>query len=281
MEKLRIGGSALIDLRNWNTYEYQSSSKGNQPKYYKDGYWCKVDSYGNHEGLAEEIVSRLLSCTDLTNFVQYKSIEAVTELGKVHGCISRNMYNDCNIEFISLRHLLDMYGERRNITFSSDNILSNIENTVMFIRSVTGVDTLQYFGKLAYLDSIILNEDRHIMNVGVCFDRSRGVYFPAPIFDNGASLFCTRWTYRSGKSLDENISSALRTGRPFSKFHHKQVEAFRALGIQPIKVNKIYAEKLVTSENNTLYSDKFYKRAMSTLLTRLREQQGVAFEWQK
>lgn len=269
----------MIDLRDWNTYTYQSSSKGNQPKYYKNGYWCKVDSYHNHEGLAEELVSKFLLCTDITNFVQYHSVNVMTEYGESKGCMSYNMYNDVNIEFISLRHLMDLHGVQRNLTFSSENITENIINTCNFIRSVTGLDTLSYFGTLSFLDSIILNEDRHIMNVGVCYDKSRQIFIQAPIFDNGSSLFCTRWTYRNNKSLTENIESALRTGRPFSKFHMKQVEAFRKLGVRPIKIRKNIVRSMLSGTNTTVYNDEFYKRSMDTLYYQLKALQGVSFEW--
>lgn len=270
----------MLDLRTCNNYRYQSSSKGNQPKYYNNGYWFKVDSYRNHEGLAEEFVSQFLCCIGGINFVTYKAVEVTLEDDYItKGCISQNMYQNTDISFTSLRSLLDLHNHKRNITFESEDIMENIKNTIYFIYTTTGIDTSLYFSQLAYLDSIILNEDRHIMNVGVCYNNRTGRFMPAPIFDNGASLFCTNWTYSQKKSLEDNIVSALRTGRPFSKFHMKQVEAFNKLGCPPLVISKSGVERLLTTYQNQLYDKELVDRVKSTLVTRLRQTEGVSFTW--
>ena len=46
------------------------SSKGTQEKYYKDGYWYKVNNYG--EALAEELSTKILSCSNVDNYVEYE-----------------------------------------------------------------------------------------------------------------------------------------------------------------------------------------------------------------
>ena len=48
-----------------------SSSKGNQPKWYGDGLWFKADHMG-YEGLSEIVISKLLAKTNIQNFVIYK-----------------------------------------------------------------------------------------------------------------------------------------------------------------------------------------------------------------
>jgi hypothetical protein len=101
------------------------------------------------------------------NFVTYKTVEVTLEDDYItKGCISQNMYQNTDISFTSLRSLLDLHNHKRNITFGSEDIIENIKNTIHFIYTTTGIDTYLYFSQLAYLDSIILNEDRHIMNVG-------------------------------------------------------------------------------------------------------------------
>lgn len=272
-----------IDIRDWQTYYYQSSSKGNQPKFYRDGYWCKIDNYGNHEGLAEEIVSEFLKCVVNVNFVEYKSAlltyKDINSIETTMGCISRNMYGDMRYSFVSLRSLCRKEGVKQNIVIQNSNISTNILKTVGFIKEVTGLDTGNYFAQLAFLDSIILNEDRHIMNVGVCYDNISKIYVQAPIFDNGSSLFCTGWTFRSNKTLQENIERGLLTGRPFSKFHEKQVDAFLTLGFSPLMVSKSMVISLLKTYKNDLYDEKYVRRALDVLGLRLSQEVGKAFVW--
>lgn len=272
-----------IDIRDWQTYYYQSSSKGNQPKFYKDGYWCKIDNYGNHEGLAEELVSEFLKCVVNVTFVEYKSAlltyKDINSIEKAKGCISRNMYDDVRYSFVSLRALCRREGVKQNIVIQNSNITTNILKTVGVIKEATGLDTGSYFAQLAFLDSIILNEDRHIMNVGVCYDNVSKTYVLAPIFDNGSSLFCTGWTFRSNKTLQENIERGLLTGRPFSKFHEKQVDAFLTLGFRPLMVSKSMVTSLLNNYKNDLYDEKYVRRALDVLSMRLEQEVGRAFVW--
>lgn len=279
-----VGGiemSVEVDIQDWQMYRFQSSSKGNQPKFYKDGFWCKMDNYGNHEGLAEELVSEFLKCVMNINFVEYKSVlltyKDINSVEKAKGCISRNMYNNSEYSFVSLRSICRMAGISQSIVMQNSNITTNIVNTVNAIKAITGVETGTYFAQLAFLDSIILNEDRHTMNVGVCYNNRTKTYCVAPIFDNGSSLFCTGWTYRSNKTLQENIDRCLMTGRPFSKFHEKQVEAFLSLGFCPLLISKAMVSSLLNTYSNDLYDEKYVRRALDVLSLRLHQECGRAF----
>lgn len=46
------------------------SSKGNQVKVFKNGFWYK-DDYLGYEGAAECVVSRLLKYSNIIDFVEY------------------------------------------------------------------------------------------------------------------------------------------------------------------------------------------------------------------
>ena len=87
------------------------TSEGTQIKYYRDGYWYKLDNHGN-EGLSEYLVSTLLqfSSLDSTEYVLY-------EQGVINGekgCRSRNFLDEED-ELVTLYRLyMNEYG--RNLS---------------------------------------------------------------------------------------------------------------------------------------------------------------------
>lgn len=140
-----------------------------------------------------------------------------------------------------------------------------------------GLNLLDYFRRLLMLNCLIINEDRHIMNIGVCHCRSNGLYYEAPCFDNGSSLLCMNWTYRKRKTLEENIASAKSVARSFSKFYDKQLQALSDLGVSPLRINKMEVEHLIKTYYNPLYSRELNDRVKVVLVNRLNYYQGKAF----
>ena len=53
------------------TYKSQGSSEGTQTKFFMDGKWFKQDLNG-YEGEVECLVSCLLDCSNIDNYVQYE-----------------------------------------------------------------------------------------------------------------------------------------------------------------------------------------------------------------
>ena len=64
----------MIRKKTINAYPVKmitdSSSKGNQPKWYADGFWFKADHMG-YEGLSEFVISKLLAKTNIQNYITY------------------------------------------------------------------------------------------------------------------------------------------------------------------------------------------------------------------
>lgn len=259
-----------------NLINTESSSKGNQLKFHIGNSWVKIDSQFGSEGLAEEFVSQFENCISNFPYVDYKSTLVEYNGVVCSGCISENMLNDTTI-FVSVRHILQGQNLRLMEFRRYDNVVDNIRNIVDIVCNCTGVDLTGYFGRLLLLDALILNEDRHWMNIGVCYDR--GKYFEAPCFDNGSSLFCINWTYRARKSLLENIRFAESVARPFSKFYDKQVEAVLALGCKPLVINKSKLDYLLASYGNELYDNSKIRLVKDVLLARLHKYEGVAFNY--
>jgi hypothetical protein len=169
------------------------------------------------------------------------------------------MYNDLNISFISLRRLFKKNNIPLNIFIKNESIEVNIKNVINTVGNLTGIDISTYLFRLLLLDALIINEDRHYMNLGICTNGHN--YLNASCFDNGSSLFCTNWTYRKTKSLQENLNSAKSVARPFSKFFDKQVQACINLGAKPLIINKIGLDNLLTS-----YYNDYYNKDMNNLI---------------
>lgn len=255
----------------------EGSSKGNQQKFYKEGVWVKVDNRGCSEGLSEEFISLFEECIYDFNYVKYKSDTILYNDNEYLGCYSYNMYNNLDISFISLRQLFKRNNIPLSIFIKSEDTSENILNVVSTIELLTGLNILGYLSKLLMLDCLIVNEDRHYMNLGVCRNIKTGEFVFAPCFDNGSSLFCTDWTYRKRKTLEENIDFAKSVARPFSKFYDKQLDALLNLGCKPLVINKSRIVWLLDNYYNNLYSDELNKRVKGVLINRLKYYNGKAF----
>lgn len=254
-----------------------SSSKGNQRKFYNNGIWIKLDNDKCSEGLAEDFVSKLCACIYDFPYVQYESSQFEYRDEVYNGCYSRNMYNRQDIIFVSFRNLLKQWGIQQNIFFRDESVEVNIKNVLELVYSRLELNLLDYFRRLLMLDCLIINEDRHIMNIGVCYCKSDGKYYDAPCFDNGSSLFCTNWTYKKRKTLEENIDFARSVARPFSKFYDKNLQALLSLGCSPLRISKQGVENLLSTYHNSLYTDELNIRVKQVLVNRLNYYQNRAF----
>lgn len=257
----------MINVDSFEVVMSESSSKGNQIKFYNNGYWIKLDNDKCHEGLAEEFVSRFESLILDFPFVEYKSDKFLFKDEVYNGCYSFNMYNDVNVSFYSLRRLFKSNNIPLNIFVREEDTARNILNVISKVQELTGVDITDYIFRLLLLDALIINEDRHYMNLGIC--RRGNQFAQAPCFDNGSSLFCTNWTYRKTKSLEENIASAKNVARPFSKFFNKQVDACIRLGAKPLQIYKKGLDLLMINYYNPLYDDKMNNLVKAVLSDRL------------
>lgn len=259
----------MLVVDGFDTVLSESSSRGNQHKFYRDGYWVKLDNQNCSEGLAEDFVSNFESCIYDFPYVVYKSEQIEYNDIIYNGCVCANMYNRADTIFISLRHILKESDIPLSILTSCENIEVNIDNLVKTLYDIVGINLLPYFGRLLLLDCLILNEDRHIMNLWVVKCISDGRFYEASCFDNGSSLFCVNWTYRRRKSFEENIKSAKSVARPFSKFYDKQVDALIALGVKPLVINKVKLDYFLSSYHNSFYSDSMNELVRSVLINRL------------
>lgn len=158
------------------------SSFGNQPKFKKDGFWYKYNNVGN-EGLAEQLVSDVLSCSSITDYVSY---EYCSINGKL-GCRSEDMLKDGE----TLIPFSQLYYNINGRILADDLFALNEQDRfnfiVDFIKDEIGIDCSKYLFDNLTLDMLTRNPDRHFKNLALIMT-SEGDFKTAPIFDNGQGL---------------------------------------------------------------------------------------------
>ena len=183
------------------------TSDGTQDKYFKDGIWYKTDRYGG-EGHNEALVSKLLSCTNIDNYVEYEEVI----INGHKGCCSSNFLNK-NEEYISIYrlHANSVGGDiaKKLMYMDYDDQVDYVRN---FVKNETGLNADEFLADLFWLDGVILNDDRHFNNIGFIFDGNS--FTPAPIFDNGKSFFCGNAKYNPVADMNDNIKKV--RFRPFT-----------------------------------------------------------------
>ena len=203
-----------------------SSSKGNQDKWMKDGYWLKADFLG-YEGLAEYVSSWLYSCFgvfDDVSFVEYGLCTICDETGVARvGCYCKNFLQPGE-NMLTVGRLLTLNDSAYKKKYKR---MSAAEKYRYVVEVVTKHTELVCFEKwLAILlqwDAFILNEDRHLFNIGVIIGEEEKPRL-MPIFDNGAAFF-------SDTSKDYPISQLLGVcygkikSKPFSTSFSTQLRA--------------------------------------------------------
>ena len=93
----------------------RQSSKGNQLKWQKGNEWYKAD-YTGYEGLAEYVVSELLSMSTLKSgeYVSYETVQIAYKFQRYRGCKSRDFLPE-GWQLITLERLFhSMYNQSLN-----------------------------------------------------------------------------------------------------------------------------------------------------------------------
>lgn len=188
----------------------RSDSLGTQPKYYKDGYWYKLDRMG-HEGLAEALVSDVLCCSNISDFVVYERCT----INGVCGCRSKSFLNPGEqfVTFASLYRSMRL-GDLGSVIYTIPTVEERLRFLLDFVRDVTGVDCTEYLYQILTLDMLIRNPDRHFKNLGLILGVDNK-YRVSPIFDNGQGLmqnYTITPPYLDIEEKEQRISAATISG---------------------------------------------------------------------
>lgn len=255
MEKIkeyRLSPEALVMVAG--------SSIGTQKKFYEAGYWYKQNNVG-YEGTAEYLVSKVLSCSNIEDYVEYEKCK----INGHDGCRCPNFIKEGE-SYISLQRLYDTYhgGQLSEKIRLFNNIPDRIKYVVDFVLDITGLDITEQFAKIATLDMLILNTDRHFNNIGILVDPVKNIFKNAPVFDNGNSLLSNFSLFPFDTSIEDNIEKAI--GQPFSSSLEIQANTF-GFGLK-INYDKLY--KLLENESES--------RALKTLLIQLDKYKNIIMD---
>lgn len=190
-----------------------SSSKGNQDKYYEDGYWYKRDSVG-YEGVAEVLVSRLIRLTNANLvLVDYEPVWIQTKLTSTLGCKSASFLSKHELEWSFARVLendLQMHYRCRGFPQGEQLLKKALECFNYFINPQKLIDQLSC---LLQLDRLVINVDRHLHNIVLLQHEDGSVDIVS--FDYGDSL-AADVTYDFDAELTYTQCVAKACARPFS-----------------------------------------------------------------
>ncbi len=250
----------IIELKGKNVETgYEHSSKGNQLKWEQNGWWYKADAFG-YEGLAETVVSKMLSYSNILEYIVYEPVR-IEYKGKIYrGCRSQNFKREGE-EIIPLERLHRSFtgGSLAKQLARIGDVKERIQYTEEIVRNATGLNNFgQYLTVLLEIDAFFLNEDRHTNNIALLHNIETGEYRTCPIFDMGLSFFSdTREEYPFHLSFeecrkkihakpfhrdfDEQLDAANEMYGSFLKFYLKPAE-FRKV-IEEIKTDFAYIEE--------------------------------------
>lgn len=209
----------------------ETSSKGNQEKWREDDLWYKLDQFG-YEALTEAFTSRILEYSNIEKetpftFVRYDIIKAKVRGIERVACVSRNFLNQSQ----SVITLSTLFNKIHKVPFKKKlSALSSDKKRIQYIVNVTqdftGLkDFDKYLTLLFEVDSLILNDDRHLNNIAII--EENGNYSYCPIFDNGAGLLSNIQLLRTDIEPKGLIKSL--TASPFNMTFNREINTARAL----------------------------------------------------
>lgn len=214
------------------------SSKGSQPKFLDNGYWYKKNFKG-YEGKAEYLVSKILECSNLSNYVKYEECL----INGAQGCRSADFTKDGEM-FMSLEKMHEQYlgTSLADKIAAFSNVEDRVNYTIDFVFQFTALDVSTYFGNTLMLDALTLNSDRHTNNLGVIVNINTGEFREAPIFDNGDSLMSNFILFPPDKEYEENIRNYISF--PFSINPLEQIKYLPVtLKLDYNKINNLLTEE--------------------------------------
>lgn len=149
----------------------ETSSKGNQEKWFENGRWYKLDQFG-YEALAETFTSMLLEKRSMEEETQFRFVRYQMERLHVHGrdrtgCSSENFLKPGQ-SIITLSRLF-----RQHLGYPLKNKLDRLSSDKKRIAylaeetaGITGLEKFpEYLALLFEIDSLVLNDDRHLNNI--------------------------------------------------------------------------------------------------------------------
>lgn len=257
------------------------SSKGNQMKWFQDGYWYKADQFG-YESLSEVVTSRLLKQSNIDDVTIYEPAMIRYKRRDYRGCCSKNFRKKEEI-MIPLERFFRNHttiGLAKQLARMS-NVKERIQYTEELVSNATGIkDFGKYLTTMLEMDAFFLNEDRHTNNISILYNKETDSYRLCPFYDLGLSLFAdTKVDFTLEKDyfackqsivakpfsrdFDEQMDAANELYGSFLKFH---VPANRIADvIQELREKYLISEEEITRGDVHGYTEQEFHRVEETL----------------
>lgn len=225
----------------------ETSSKGNQEKWLDDGRWYKLDQFG-YEALAESFTSVLLERSNVERDTPFRFTRYRMERLRVHGrdrtgCSSENFLRHGQ-SIVTLSHLFRQHlghplkEELERLPSDKKRVAYLAEETA----AITGLQEFpQYLTLLFEIDSLVLNDDRHLNNIAVI--EQNGRYDYCPIFDQGAG-FLSNVQF---SPMDIAPAALIREfrARPFNTTFNRQLHTAQGLYGKHLRIPRLTQNELM------------------------------------
>lgn len=209
----------------------ETSSKGNQEKWFDGGRWYKLDQFG-YEALTETFTSMLLEHSNIEQDTPFRFARYQMEKMHVHGrdrtgCSSENFLKPGQ-SIVTLSHL---YRQHLGHPLTDELVrLSSDKKRIAYLAeetaALTGLEEFPLYLTLLFeIDSLVLNDDRHLNNIAVI--EQGGRYDYCPIFDQGAGLLSNV----QFASMDIEPAALIKDlrARPFNTTFNRQLHTVQGL----------------------------------------------------
>lgn len=232
----------------------ETSSKGNQEKWLDCGLWYKADQFG-YEALTEVFVSKILENSNIEKDTPFTFVRYEMQKVKIHGveriaCVSENFLGN-GASIITLSSLLSK-NLKTPLRTKLENLPSDKKRLQYLVEATAQLTGLSNFDKyltlLFEIDSLILNDDRHLNNIAVI--EERGDFSYCPIFDNGAGLISNMQFYRG--DIEPKALIKIPDASPFHMTFNREAKTMRSLYGPVLNIPKFSREELTDMLNPLL-----------------------------
>lgn len=261
----------IISLKGEDRFILSSTSKGNQIKWYKDGAYYKADSFG-YEGLAEVMSNVLAQYIKDFNYTPYKLCTIIEDDRQYTCCYCESFLKEGE-SYLSFVRILELLG----FDFRSsdkDGMKTTFENVCAYVEKASGLDVRNFLAKALYFDSLILNEDRHLNNIGI-INCGNG-YRIAPYFDNGLSMMSDVRDYPLESDFYENLKRV--HAKPFLRTFERQVKVLNEMEFPPLVIDYDPLLEELDNFTSSAYSKDEIVRCRAVLKVQLRKFEGKAWK---
>lgn len=184
-------------------------SLGMTNKYFYGDYWYKENGKG-YEGKSEEICSKLLAASNLTDYVNYEECK----INGINGCRSANILQEGeNIVTFARIYQRNHGGDLKKKIQTYTTVSDRVEYVLDMLFEATNYDFRSYLSRIIWFDAITMDPDRHFNNLAMK-QKADGFYTECPLFDFGASFFSMKHIFPDTLTFEEKVAKL--TPQPFA-----------------------------------------------------------------